>query len=85
MRARIETRLRSQLAAQPKHGAKGHVAPGRLVGIHCDETVLSFRGSRIFHCAATYESGLRRDVCAALIETEVRTSREEEALNCLPT
>jgi Subtilisin inhibitor-like len=84
-RERIETRLHSQLAAQPKDGAKGHVAPGRLAGVHCEETVLSFRGSRIFHCAATYQRGLRLDICAALINTEVRTSREQETLNCLPT
>jgi hypothetical protein len=56
---------------------------GQVKSVHCFPTDLAYRAARVYSCDVTYSSGDLTDICAAKIDGEIVTQRDDRALPCI--
>jgi len=56
---------------------------GRVQSVQCFSTDRAYRGARVYSCDVTYSSGDLTDICAAKIDGEIVTQRDDRALPCI--
>jgi len=56
---------------------------GQVKSVHCFPTGLTYRDARVSSCDVTYSSGDLTDICAARIDGEIVTQRDDRALPCI--
>ena len=56
---------------------------GRVKSVQCFLTDLAYQGAPVYSCDVTYSSGALTDICAAKIDGEIVTQRDDRALPCI--
>lgn len=78
----FESAVKDDLRNGPPDTTSTHNS-GQVKSVKCYATDLTYRGVRVYSCDVTYSSGDLTDVCAAKIDGEIVTQRDDRALPCI--